>query len=153
MNLKQTEFIKDLNTNFETKTRDNGEDFICLNDTVSDELKDAIREIHGTDILPDDYRYRFISELFSNINDFINYNENATVEDLGEHIAELTDSVISIYYHDLNKWFASNLSRAEFVNESLAMNDYEDIHQHLQFGQASEINEIFERILNELDKL
>jgi len=139
MNKKQIELINELNNNLDDSPK---------------RLERVLMDIHGTDIFPDDWRYKFISELISNINDHINYTEDATPDSLKDCEADLIDNVISIYHDDLSKWFAASSRRGELVNESLElMTHTHDIYQHLQFAQATEINGIFDRILDELEKL
>jgi hypothetical protein len=140
MNTLQS-FIKKCAADFTGKTRTNGENFIsCKNNVLT---QDEIRELHGSDLLPDDYRYGIISQVFDRLNDYDIDSEN-TLDDIK---CEIVDRLVDIYNHDLLKWLSSNLSRAELCNEALNQGYAQnDIYSIIACAQYIEIETIYNNI-------
>lgn len=87
---------------FEQRKRDNGDEFTCLRDDAPDWLKDEIQHLHGDDILPDDWRYSKIQDLFSNI-------EHMSDERIRDHdLHETIDNCVDVYYNALASWVDGN---------------------------------------------
>ncbi len=103
--------------------------------------EDLVREAHGEDFLPDDYRYEFIIEALSAISE---------TENLGDIVLEP-----DISSNDRLSWLASNLNRIQYVDEALGeYMPFEGlgIMEIIGTGQAMEKSEVLDLIMNFLDK-
>lgn len=149
MNKEQKKLVKDLATNLILKHRD-GESFYAL-ELPNEELQDAIRTIHGTDILPDDFRFKVIKEVSDTL--YMDY-QNTELDEIDEKLFEIADPIIDVYTAKLTAWLASHLSRVEYVDQAL-----EELEVHtntvglLQYAQACEINDIISRYIDVLREL
>lgn len=126
---------------FETKKRDNDENFECLKDGSAEWMRDLVREAHDSS-LPNDMTYSFITEALQALSDN---------EDLDDAMISLEPDV---YNRDLLNWLASSISRAEIVNEAveeygLSSKNF-DLMQVIGMGQVKEKIEVFGVVLNQL---
>lgn len=130
---------------FETRKRDNGEEFVSLTDNVPDWASEFVMEAHGTDFLPDDYRYRWIAEALELI------AQEGEDEDLASRFADDVD----VYTSSLLAWLASNLQRTGYCDEAVSegMTDGRDIVKTIMAGQASERYEVFTNVVAALEDL
>lgn len=145
---QRTYRIEKLASMFETRTRDDGSEFVALKDSAPEWASDFVREAHGTEILPDDYRYRWISEAL----DLLAEADDPSDPDLH---GEFMDGA-SIYTHDLLAWLSSNLTRIAYCDqaaEDFGTKDDADLTSRIQLGQALERSEVFHNVLRELDTL
>lgn len=92
----------------ELRTRKDGSEFYVFDDK-SEAVTALFREAHNG-MCPDDYVYQYINDALHAIVD------GATEDDIYEFIPE------TIYHGEGVKWLASNLQRAEYVNEYTANN-------------------------------
>ena len=130
-----------------TKKRDNGETFICCKDNASEADREIIREFHGTDILPDDFRYSSISGLLDTMSNY-DCSDIETLEDLRH---EIIDSNIDIYTKDLLTWLASNTNRVDYCNKAIDDGITSgDIMSIISYGQFLELDGIYSNILSYL---
>ena len=117
-----------LKEQFETKTREDGEEFIVCNSNGA--IKDFIHQVHDGH-LPDDFIYKTI------------YN---CVESVAEGRTEISgvleDVTADIYLHELITWSASNPTRLSYINGVLAEYQVEGFIDLLQHAQSNEIEEI-----------
>lgn len=129
---------------FETRKRDDGTEFVALKDGVPEWALDFVREAHGTEWMPDDYRYETIREALWALADM---DEGQDVDELATEFADDTNP----YNYDLLKWLASNLRRASYADEAqdegLCSPDM-DLYQRIALGQYMERREIFQNVLN-----
>lgn len=134
-------FIEKCSSDFTESTRTNGEKYtFCKNNVLT---QDEVREIHGSDLMPDDYRYNVISRIFDTLNSY-NVSDENTLDDLR---GEIVDSLVDIYNHDLLNWLSSNLSRAELCNEALNQGYAQnDIYSIVKCAQYIEIETIYNNI-------
>ena len=95
---------------FEHKKRDNGDDFTCLKNDAPDWIREAISDIHGTDILPDDWRYDKIYHCFDALS---NYNS----DDWDDYGHEISSNLVDIYNYDRIKWITNN--NTDDINEAM----------------------------------
>lgn len=133
---------------FETKTRDSGESFVALKDDAPEWAQDFVREAHGTEILPDDYRYQWIRDAL----EALAASPDATPQEIADEFAD----DVSIYTADLLDWLKSNLTRCEYVDQARAegiVADSADIVQRIQAGQYLERREVFQGVLDAIDGL
>ena len=119
---------------FETKTRTNGEKFLCLKDRYTREvyspINNLVREAHN-DMLPDDYKYQFILESLNAIGDSTDIEEIQLEAD--------------IYNHELLKWVASHGDRQIYCNEVLENSDcHPDFMQIVSCAQYMEKDEVLQ---------
>src|SRR5690606_4982391 len=128
---------------FVLKERPDGETFWTVKDGSPQWVRDLCFKAHDNgEILPDDWRYRFIVE---------------SLETLSE-CEDPYDVYIEIYTHsgELLKWFSSSLARLQWVQEAVEGMDWEnsfDILLALQAGQLHEKEHVFNVVLDELSRL
>lgn len=142
--------INRLSELFTSSKRENGEVFLHCKDTVNESDRDLVRDFHGTDILPDDFRFETIVNLLYRLNEY-DFDSVDYIRDHGiDH--EIIDSLVDVYTGHLTAWLASHNSRVEFCNE--AVNDGlvngSDIIKLMQCGQYLEIQMIMNNILSHL---
>jgi hypothetical protein len=140
--------IKEFVNKFEVKTRNNGDEYVVYNGS-----SDFIQLVHGTEFLPDDFRFSTILSISENI---LNYDFD-NLEELVDNgnIHEIVDGLVSIYNNDLFTWLSSNLLRQDYVNNAvsefgLSSNGF-DIAKVIAAGQYMEINELAQNLIYALD--
>jgi len=140
--------LLNLYNSFDVKTRTNGEKFVCQQDDTSEELQDACRDIHGTDFLPDDFRYNAIADLCCRMLDY----EFETIDDLREYEHEIIDSQVDISTYNLTQWLGSHNFRPSYCDEAMEMGvGNNSITNILRCGQYLELQELFNGIVNYLE--
>jgi len=128
---------------FVLKERPNGEAFWAVKEDAPLWIRDLCYRAHDDgEILPDDWRYRFIVE---------------ALETLSE-CEDPYDVYIETYTHsgELLNWFASSLARLQWVQEAVEEMDWEggfDLLLALQAGQMMEKEHVFNIIRDELSRL
>lgn len=124
---------------FEQKTRDDDQRFWTLKRRHPTWVEDLVHEAHG-DMMPEDYKYAFVLDTL-----------DALEEGRDPEEPELEPD---IYTHDLNRWLASNLTRAGYVDE--AVEDYghsdQGITGDIGLGQLREKEEVWGIVIQELQK-
>lgn len=128
---------------FELKTRDNGDKFYCHKDNAPKWCIDITHAAHG-DMMPDDYKYQFAHGA-----------ANALYEAEGDLDAAISSIEPDCYNSDLLKWVASNLSRAEYVNDAFkefGQGDL-DLFAAIGWGQYAEANEVLNIVASELENI
>ena len=139
--------LKEIGSKFECKTRDNGEKFWVFNGD-----SDFIREIHGTDILPDDWRFEKIDELVDKLQEY-DFESVDRLKDKGLDY-EIIDNLVDTYHGDLLTWVSSNLHRANFVEDfvdEMGRSKHFSLFKALQGGQYIEISMLMNNLLNTLE--
>ena len=120
---------------------------------VFDGPQDFIQAVHGTDILPDNFRFDTIAGLVDRLLEY-DFEDFGELQYKGiEH--EIIDGMVYVYNNDLVKWLSSNFVRADFVNEAASLglidtNNF-DLFQALQVGQYLEIQMLLNNLLNILE--
>lgn len=143
--------LADLSSAFETRIN-KGETYWCLKDSERETYQDLVRDIHSTDILPDNYRYSIISKISDELVHNLPWQDIATVEEFEEKAEELrhecVDGLVSIYNSELLEWVASHGHRPSYVDE--AVREYgapDSLLKQLQLGQYYEIDAIYSRFI------
>lgn len=136
------EYADQLRTCLITKTRDNGQTYLCRSDDAPEWTLDAIRDAHGG-MLPDDIRYRMIDE----VADLLAASDDWDDIDVGE--------LVDVYTSDLIKWVASYGRRIEYCDEAVS-----SMGTHpgntvglLQWGQHQEYEEILSSLRQTCESL
>ena len=133
---------KELYEHTETKFRENGAEFIVLTEDAPDWAQDVTRAAHG-DLLPDDWRYKFIVEACQ-----------AIIEYEGDRDSAQDSLEADTYYSDLTQWLASHLSRLEYCNEVLSNGyNHKTIDSLLMTAQWYEKTETFNLLYDALEAL
>ncbi len=117
--------------------RTNGDKFWKFKDEAPEWCTDMAHEAHG-DMLPDDWKYEFVSDALSALSE----NED---ED------EARDSLeIPVYYHEQHAWLASNLNRTGYVDEARSELGTSDQNTDAQIaaGMWMEQREVFDLVLS-----
>lgn len=129
---------------FETANRPDGEEFIRLRDGSPDWISELVRDAHGGDFLPDDWRY-------STIREACGFIEEADGDDLEDVAHEFADGV-DVYTGKLLAWLASNASRASYCDEAVNQlgADGVGIIQRIGLGQYMERGEVYNLVLTSL---
>lgn len=128
---------------FVLKERPDGEAFWAVKDGSPPWVRDLCFKAHDNgEILPDDWRYRFIVE---------------SLETLSE-CEDPYDVYIETYSYsgELLKWLSSSLTRLRWVEEAVEGMDWGDRFDMLlalQAGQLHEKEHVFNVVLNELSRL
>lgn len=124
-----------------TKKRDNGESFICQADNAPEWFNDLCREAHSG-MLPDDYKYEFISDALYAI------SESSEDNDVQEIQLEP-----DIYNSDLLQWLSSSNSRTEYVDQaSDNFGPSKDIISGISMGQYEEKQEVLSIVIAQLNE-
>ncbi len=148
MNVK-TEIMRFFSSQFETRNRDNGETFNCLVNNAPEWCTDVVLTAHG-DMLPDDYRYKWISQGADSLADI-------EPEEWEESIHEIADGLTDVYNGELLNWLSSNLTRAEYINEYVSNagidSDNFDFFPLVMAGQYQEITETLQALISEIESL
>lgn len=133
---------------FQTKTRDNGHEFVCLKDGSPEWMADVIRAAHdNADMLPDDWRYRFIMEASEAISGM---SDSEDTDDAG---AEFADQG-SVYTADLINWLGSHARRISYCDEAIEdCGPVKNVVQAMSYGQYNERREVFAQVLEALQGL
>ena len=134
-----SEFAKELQGMFITDTRDNGEKFIKTIDNRPEWLQELIREAHG-DMMPEDYKYQFVSDAI----DYIADNGN------DEELLDYPEIEPDCYTSDLTAWLNSDNRRVYYLTEVLEEMDIKDGFQALAAAQLQEKREVYNIILEGL---
>ena len=127
---------------FTTDARDNGEEFVKTKEGRPDWLENLIFTAHD-DMMPDDYRYRFIEDALQYISD---QDEDADDLDCPEIEADS-------YTGDLTKWLHSRNDRVYYLTEALEEYEINDGFQALYLAQLCERGEVYDSVLNSLREL
>lgn len=139
---------KELYGMFETRKRDGGSSFVALRDSAPEWAHDFVREAHGVDMLPDDYRYRWIRDALGALAD----NPDSDPQELAFEFADAID----VYISDRIAWLGSNLQRATYCaqaqEEGLAP-DKADVVTLIGLGQYQERWEIFFNVVRAVEAL
>jgi hypothetical protein len=125
----------------DTRDRDNGEEFIKTKDGRPDWLENLIFTAHD-DMLPDDYRYKFIEDALIMIAD---QDEDADLD--------RPEIEADIYTSDLTKWLHSRNDRVYYLTEALEEYEIKDGFRALQAAQLREREEVYFSVLNGLREL
>lgn len=135
---------------FETRERENGQTFVCLGENRPEWCQNVARESHG-DMMPDDYRYKWISHGAETLADI-------PADEWEERIHEIADGMVDVYNFNLLEWVSSNLSRAEWVNDAVhnglvdVSGDF-DLYRAIMAGQYEEIRETLVTLVEEIESL
>ena len=126
---------------FETGTRDRGEKFVKTKEGRPDWLENLIFTAHD-DMLPDDYRYKFIEDALIMIAD---QDDDADLD--------YPEIEADTYTSDLTKWLNSRNDRVYYLTEALEEYEIKDGFQALQSAQLREREEVYFSVLNSLQEL
>ena len=125
---------------FEIRTRDNGDKLVHLRKDAPDWMYEIVRGAHG-EMLPDEWRYRFIRGVVDAI---------ADSEDLDDARDEFVDDV-SVDTKNLVAWLGSHTVRAAYVDEAVEdMDRSGSIMADIQSGQSAERGEVFDLVREDL---
>lgn len=135
---------------FETRLRDNGEAFVCLQDGSPDWMREAIQAAHDNgDRLPCDYIYGACHSAA----DYI--AENCDGEGDDESAFDFADSFVSVYNGERAAWLAMHLGNAEYVDDAIkeGLTSLEDgIYPAIAVGMLEQAREIFAAIYSAIEE-
>jgi hypothetical protein len=124
-----------------TKTRTNGDSFVCFKDDRPDWMQTLARKSHA-DQLPNDFRYDFIESALTAL---ANHND----------LDDARDSIeADIYTSELTAWLHSRNDRLEYVNEAVSeLGHSKTIDGDLMLGQLWERQEVFSLVVEYLESI
>ena len=143
------DIAREMSEAFQTKSRDNGDNYVTLRDGSPEWMGEVVRGAHD-DMLPDDFRYQVIREAVDAIAD-----AEGSRDDIRDELAgEFADDV-DIYNHDLTAWLGSHSSRPGYCDE--ALNEFgresaEGVMALIGMGQYMERREVFDSVLSSLEQ-
>ncbi len=125
------------NKYFIPKKRDSGEKFWAMKSRHPVWVKEMVHAAHG-DMMPDDYKYEFVVDTLDAIEEETDPDEPNLESD--------------IYYSGLNRWFASHVERAGYVDEAVADFGHsgDGVHGDIGFGQIREKEEVWGTVVQHL---
>jgi hypothetical protein len=136
--------------NMETKTRDNGADFVCLksHDESFQWQIDLCREAHDSgERMPDDGIYKVIEEA---LNRFAEQDADSTEDAYSDLVHEIADDV-DVYTSELTGWLHSHAGNVEYMTRVLEeWGDIKDGFKLLAMAQYYFRQEIAESVLASL---
>ncbi len=141
MNKNVNELAREALEWFITDTRDNGEKFTKTKENRPEWLTNLIFTAHG-DMMPDDYRYKFIENSLQYIAD----------QDEDEDM-DFPEIEADSYTSELTKWLHSRNDRVFYLTEALEAFEMKDGFQALQMAQLREREEVYDSVLNSLREL
>lgn len=148
MNTKN-EIMRFFSNQFESRERESGDTFFCMGDNRPTWCQDVARECHG-DLLPDDWRYKWLSLASSILADIESDNWE-------ERVFEIADDLTDVYNGRLLTWLSSNLTRAayveDYVNENGIDSNNFDLFRLLMAGQCQEISETLSTLIQQISDL
>ena len=144
--MPKQELAREFARSFETRTRDNGESFVYLEEGAPDWMQDALRDAHG-DMFPDDWRFRAIQNVAYSLSDWDDW------EDCAHDIA---DNHVEVYTSALTAWLSSNTRRVAYCDAAIDRGlcaPTEGVDHILAAGQYQEFVEIAEALVAAFEKL
>lgn len=144
MNNNQIELIKALNKSLQY----DGKKVISVNP----ELHEVIREFHGIDFLPDDFRYKTMMNI---VDSLIDYSFELSLEQLSDKRDDYISDLVDVYTGKLTSWLASDLKRLEYCDSAKIDNcsNKATMCDILSMGQYLEIDEVFSNLLSILEQM
>jgi len=130
---------------FEVARRPDDSAFIRTKDDAPEWISEFVREAHGTDMLPDDWRYQVIWNALEQIE---------LADDPDEASAEFADQQVDVYSADRIAWLASNINRAAYVDDAREnFGPTSSVIDDIGAGQYQEAGEIYGRVLWALEQI
>jgi hypothetical protein len=96
---------KPMNDYFETRTREDGTQFVTRKDDAPEWVADLVRDCHDGE-LPNDWRYETIAAIFD------------AIADGSDDPGEIADGLVDVYNSDRVAWLANNLNRSSYVDDA-----------------------------------
>jgi hypothetical protein len=129
----------------------NKKGLIVTKTKIKDSDRNIIRELHGSHLIPDDFRYATLNSL---LNQLIDYDIDS-LDKLENQRGEIVDSLVDIYTIDLLEWLASSLDRLDYVECAKVDNcsPNSSVLDMITMGQYLEIDEIMSNITSHLESL
>jgi hypothetical protein len=127
-----------LSAAFETKKRNDSNEFVSLKDGSPEWMTDVIRSAHG-DKLPDDTTYAFIERAADAI---------ADSEDPQDAIAEIEPDA---YTAGLTAWLNARVDHVYYLTEVLEESDIKDGFQLLAAAQQKQLHEVGYALVSALE--
>lgn len=125
---------------FITKTRDNGDQFLHLHDSVDDKhpLKKLVYSAHDG-MMPDDYKYQFVLDSLNDISE--------------------SDDTYDIYLEadcytaDLLRWLSSSLKRIHYMDVAIECCGSSTFTALLTYAQQAEMEEVLDSVRSSLESI
>lgn len=146
------EELKKFSQAFEIRINKEGEEYWCLKARQKNKYSDLLRDIHSTEMLPDDYRYSMISKISDELVHNLPWQDIGTIEEFTEKAEELrhecVDGLVDIGAETLLLWAASHSHRVQMIDEASKIYGRPDnLVRQLRVGQYHEIDAIYSRFI------
>lgn len=119
-----------------------------------EKYNDLFRDIHGTDFLPDDFRYEIIHSLIDCILSY-SFDESYPLPEACEDFShEIIDGLIPVYNRERLDWLNSHMERAYYIDQARdngLISEKTDEFDRIAAGIYEEISEIYYRLVNEVE--
>lgn len=129
---------------FETATRDDGASYVRTREDRPEWLSELIHAAHG-DMFPDDWRYQFVRDALSAIDDA---SAGADSQEVCDEYSEP-----DIYTSQLTAWLASRADRHSYCDDAVSeglIAENADMLARIGVGQYMEKREVFASVLSSL---
>ena len=137
---------------FETRTRDNGDEYLCFAELGSGEIgghfRNLIRKAHG-DLFPNDTIYKLVHDALEYIADAD--TGMAWTPESTDH--EFADQAVPIYTHELTKWlheFPGALGYCDEATAEFGLEREADTLQNIRVGYYELASEIYQSVATSL---
>lgn len=128
--------------------RTNGDKFMRVADGAPEWVSHLAMYAHGN-MMPDDWRYRFISDAVDAISEMVDDGDEDAIQDRGREWEP------SVYNAALLEWLSSNLHRIGYVDEAVEELEHSSrgVMGDIAMGQYEEFQETFNLVCEFLDEL
>ena len=125
------------NSFFVKKKRDSGEEFWSMKKRYPVWVMEMVHAAHG-DMMPDNHKYEFVVDTLDSLEE--------------ENDPDEPELEADVYYSDLNRWFASHVERAGYVDEAVENFGHSDqgVHGDIGSGQIFEKQEVWHTVVQHL---
>lgn len=131
---------------FQRKTRDNGEEFICLRDGAPNWIVNAMFAAHDHgDMMPNDWSYRIAADVVCQL-----CSDVGNGSDIADAADYAVDAAVPCYNAERTDWLASHLHRGFYVDEAVSEYGWPKdggIYQAIAYGIAFEARQIADAII------
>jgi len=134
------------------QTRNDGQEFWSIKDGSPEWMTDVCHAAHG-DMMPDDFRYEAIRDALLSLQDA---DAEETPDSLRDCVYEWADNDTDVYNSDRARWLASNLARADYVDQAIEECGWPKdggIFEALGYGQNFERREVYEQLISALEEI
>lgn len=152
--MEAIKLLEELSKSFYTVQLEDRRNRVCFK---NDKYQDLFRDIHGTEMLPDDFRYSKIRNLINSMLEYSAHIEGGEglIVALLDFENEIIEREIPIYTFDKLHWLASNIHRVKFCDEAVSDGycaDNASLLERIDSGIQYELIYLYTNIINAVEK-